>query len=37
MQTIVVDHRDRFMRFGAEYAEAALAAQGRKLMVLESS
>jgi putative resolvase len=28
MQTIVVEHRDRFMRFGAEYVEAALAAQG---------
>ena len=25
------------MRFGAEYVEAALAAQGRKLMVMESS
>ena len=25
------------MGFGAEYVEAALAAQGRKLMVLESS
>ena len=36
IQTIVVEHRDRFMRFGAEYVEAALAAQGRKLMVLES-
>jgi len=29
IQTIVVEHRDRFMRFGAEYIEAALAAQGR--------
>ena len=25
------------MRFGAEYVEAALAAQGRKLMVMEST
>ena len=25
------------MRFGAEYVESALAAQGRKLMVMESS
>ena len=25
------------MRFGVEYVEAALAAQGRKLMVMESS
>src|SRR5215472_5865505 len=37
IQAIVVEHRDRFMRFGAEYVEAVLAAQGRKLMVLESS
>ena len=37
IQTIVVEHRDRLMRFGAEYVEAALAAQGRKLMVMESS
>ena len=36
IQTIVVEHRDRLMRFGAEYVEAALAAQGRKLMVMES-
>jgi predicted site-specific integrase-resolvase len=32
---IVVEHRDRLMRFGAEYVEAALAAQGRKLVVVE--
>jgi predicted site-specific integrase-resolvase len=31
--TIVVEHRDRFARFGAEYAEAALAASGRRLLV----
>jgi hypothetical protein len=31
VSTIVVEHRDRLMRFGAEYVEAALAAQGRKL------
>ena len=37
IQTIVVEHRDRFMRFRAEYVEAALSAQGRKLMVVESS
>jgi predicted site-specific integrase-resolvase len=29
--TIVVEHRDRFARFGAEYVEAALAASGRGL------
>ena len=33
--TIVVEHRDRLMRFGAEYVEAALAAQGRKLIVID--
>ena len=37
IQTIVVEHRDRLMRFGGEYVEAALAAQGRKLIVVESS
>jgi putative resolvase len=37
VQTIVVEHRDRLMRFGAEYVEAALAAPGRQLMVVESS
>jgi predicted site-specific integrase-resolvase len=33
--TIVVEHRDRFARFGAEYVEAALAAQGRRLVVAD--
>ena len=33
--TIVVEHRDRFARFGAEYVEAALAAQGRRLLVVD--
>ncbi|MEW2330634.1 IS607 family transposase, partial [Micromonospora chersina] len=33
--TIVVEHRDRFARFGAEYVEAALAAQGRQLLVVD--
>ncbi len=33
--TIVVEHRDRFARFGAEYVEAALAAQGRRLVVVD--
>jgi predicted site-specific integrase-resolvase len=28
---IVVEHRDRFCRFGSEYVEAALAAQGESL------
>lgn len=33
--TIVVEHRDRFARFGAEYVEAALAASGRRLLVVD--
>ena len=33
--TIVVEHRDRFARFGAEYVEAALSAQGRRLLVVD--
>ncbi|MGA3487376.1 IS607 family transposase [Micromonosporaceae bacterium DT55] len=35
VSTIVVEHRDRFVRFGAEYVEAALAAQGRRLLVVD--
>jgi putative resolvase len=35
VQTIVVEHRDRLARFGVEYLEAALAAQGRKLVVVD--
>jgi putative resolvase len=30
---IVVEHRDRLARFGVEYLEAALAAQGRRVVV----
>lgn len=33
--TIVVEHRDRLMRFGFDYVEAALAAQGRRIVVVE--
>jgi predicted site-specific integrase-resolvase len=36
-KAIVVEHRDRFARFGAEYVEAALAAQGRRLLVVDLS
>lgn len=35
IQTIVVEHRDRLVRFGFEYVEAALLAQGRKILVVE--
>ncbi len=30
---VVVEHRDRLGRFGVEYLEAALSAQGRKVVV----
>ena len=33
----VTEHRDRFARFGAEYVEAALAAQRRRLLVADPS
>lgn len=32
---IVVEHRDRLARFGVEHLEAALAATGRRVVVLE--
>jgi predicted site-specific integrase-resolvase len=32
---IVAEHQDRFARFGAEYVEAALAAQGRRLLAAD--
>ncbi len=35
--TIVVEHRDRLARFGVEYLEAALAAHGRSVVVLDDS
>ncbi|QBS37242.1 IS607 family transposase [Thermaerobacter sp. FW80] len=35
--TIVVEHRDRLARFGVEYLEAALAAQGRRIVVVDPS
>jgi predicted site-specific integrase-resolvase len=34
---VLVEHRDRLMRFGAEYVESALAAQGRRLVVADPS
>lgn len=33
--TIVVEHRGRLMRFGADYVEAALRASGRRLLVVD--
>ena len=35
VQTFLVEHRDRLMRFGFEYVESALAAQGRKIVVMQ--
>jgi len=35
--TIVVEYRDRLARFGVEYLEAALAAQGRRVVVVEAT
>ncbi len=32
--TILVEYRDRLARFGSEYIEAAMAASGRRLVVL---
>jgi predicted site-specific integrase-resolvase len=37
VETIVTEHRDRFARFGAESTEAALSAQGRRLLVVDPS
>jgi predicted site-specific integrase-resolvase len=35
--TIIAEHRDLFARVGAEYVEAALSAQGRRLLVVDPS
>jgi len=35
VSTVVVEHRDRFARFGAEYVEAAMSASGRRLLVVD--
>lgn len=35
VKTLVVEHRDRLMRFGFEYVEATLCAQGRSVLVIE--
>jgi putative resolvase len=37
VSSIVVEHRDRLARFGSEYIEAALAASGRKLLVIDQT
>jgi len=35
IKTIIIEHNDRLMRFGFEYLEAALASQGRRLVVVD--
>jgi predicted site-specific integrase-resolvase len=37
VKVVIVEHRDRLARFGFEYIEAALAAQGRKIVVVEAN
>ena len=35
--TVVVEHQDRVLRVGAEHLEAALEAQGRRIVVVDAS
>ncbi len=35
--TIVVEHRDRFARFGSEYVAASLEAHGRSLIIMDDT
>ncbi len=37
VENILVEHRDRLCRFGADFIEAALAAQSRNLVVVDSA
>ena len=37
IKVIIVEHRDRLMRFGSEYVESALQAQGRRLVIVDKS
>jgi predicted site-specific integrase-resolvase len=37
VKIIAVEHRDRLMRFGCEYVESALAAQGRRILVIDET
>lgn len=36
IQTIVIEHRARLIRFGFEYLEASLSAQNRKIVVIDT-
>ncbi len=35
--TIIIEHPDRFARFGAEYVAAALAAENRRIVVVDDT
>jgi putative resolvase len=37
IHVLVVEHRDRLARFGSEYIEAAIAAQGRQILVVDDT
>lgn len=37
VKTIIVEHRDRFSRFGLEMVQAALSAQGREIVILDNA
>ena len=37
ISTIIVEHRYRLMRFGSEYIESALRAQGRQLIIMDQT
>jgi predicted site-specific integrase-resolvase len=37
ISTIVVEHRDRLARFGSEYIEGAMAASGRRVIIVEET
>lgn len=37
VKIIAVEHRDRLMRFGCEYVESALAAQERRILVIDET
>lgn len=36
IEAILIEHRDRLMRFGSEYVEAVLVGHGRKLIILDN-
>lgn len=36
IDTIIIEHRDRLVRFGFEYIEATLRAQGRRIIIMDA-